>query len=77
MPGFDARTQVATTQQTGKAWKAFQALGVLGMLTCCTLGFLGLNGVAVTEPVWPFLGAVVVFMPLWIFGRLGAWWFHG
>ena len=77
MAGFDARTQVATTQQTSKLWKAIQALGVLGILVCCTLGFLGINGVAVQEPVWPFLAAAAVFVPVWIFGRIGAWWFHG
>jgi hypothetical protein len=70
-----------TTQATGKSWKLTQALGCLSVILGITLVILT---VSLAEPgrrspasqsAIPFL-LIMLGLPAYVFGRLGAWWFH-
>ena len=68
------RTQ--TTESTGKLWKLIQMVGVVGILAGATwfmVGYAGDDGNASAGGM--VLG--VLAAPVWVFGRVGAWWFHG
>ena len=68
---------------TGKGWKAIQALGCLGSLLGVLLFFIGVATFdrAAKEPssVVAALGilCLIVGLPVYLFGRAGAWWSHG
>jgi len=68
---------VQTIEVTGKHWKWLQLVGTVlmlgGFFTFCALPAHGPGGgVLLGTLVVAFLGAVLL---LW--GRLGAWWYHG
>lgn len=69
------------TQRTGKLWKLIQAIGVMGLIVAAVLFFISM-GDATRDPSARQRGATaaaigIVSLPVWLFGRLGAWWFHG
>ncbi|MGP0068629.1 MAG: HIRAN domain-containing protein [Isosphaeraceae bacterium] len=80
--GRRRKRSTVTTQATGKSWKAIQGLGCLGILGGIVLIGIGISMIdrAAKEPspVGVF-GAIclILGLPLYLFGRIGAWWFHG
>lgn len=71
-----------TTQATGKAWKLLKVVGVFAILF--GIAFLIL-AVGMAEPgrrspasqsAIPYV-LIVLGLPAYCFGRVGAWWFHG
>jgi predicted RNA-binding Zn-ribbon protein involved in translation (DUF1610 family) len=77
------------TEATGKKWKFIQLIGAVLML-CGIIFFGGMFGFALLaadtelEPPWFFglmatLGLIglLVGVPCYIVGRVGAWWYHG
>lgn len=62
-------SRIQTVQQTSKIWKAIQVLGVLGMVGGLTAFYM------THEPGCAFTAGACV--PIWIIGRVGAWWYHG
>lgn len=67
---------VVTIQKTGKAWKLMTLIGVLSILAGAVIVTIG-----VVQPAAAMLlpGAMLLAagVPIWIFARMGAWWFHG
>jgi uncharacterized membrane protein HdeD (DUF308 family) len=62
--------KVQTIEATAKRWKLMQLLGVLAIMLGVALMF--------NEPTR--LAAVLLVLigvPMWVFGRVAAWWFHG
>jgi hypothetical protein len=67
-----ART--TTVQQTGKFWKLTKLLGFLGIVAGLVIFFMADNDVSMQR----FGGITAgLSLPVWLFGRAGAWWFHG
>lgn len=68
-----------TTQQTGKLWKGIQGIGCLGAMIGITILFIGIamgkDGGPKTAAIG--MGAMLACVPIYIFGRACAWWFHG
>jgi hypothetical protein len=76
------RRSTVTVEATGKGWKAIQGIGCLGVL-----GGIVLIGIASStidpaakgpSPIGG-IGAMcfLLGLPVYLFGRIGAWWFHG
>ena len=76
-----------TTEATGKGWKFCQLLGALGTIACgawlvvlvvshATSPDVTDSSVAGAASALALLGLLVSFV-VFIFGRIGAWWFHG
>lgn len=70
---------VQTTQSTGKLWKALKLLSIMGL-------FVGALMAVAFPPEHPGassplfgagLAVAVGSLPLYVFARAGAWWFHG
>jgi hypothetical protein len=74
---------VTTVQKTGKFWKGLQALGCLGTIVAMAaiLIAISLMADATVEQKMRFNGimgtVLFVSVPVYLFGRVGAWWFHG
>ena len=76
------KRSTVTTEATGKGWKAIQGLGCLGVLGGIVLMGIGLSMIdrAAKEPSpLGVFGAICLMLglPVYLFGRIGAWWFHG
>lgn len=72
--------KTVTTQATGKKWKLIQLIGtgliVWGIVGCMLIDDKSEEQVKSKETTTACLlvfGGVTVFL----FGRIGAWWFHG
>lgn len=64
------------TEQTGKGWKSIQALGVV--LAAIGWGVLCSGATSGNSSAFGiFLFSGVVGGGLFLFGRIGAWWYHG
>lgn len=68
-----------TTQKTGKAWKGLQSIGCLGCLAgivvICT--GIGLSQSESPRIIAMGLGGIFFGLPIYLFARVGGWWFHG
>lgn len=76
-PGY-----VQTIERTGKTWKAFLLVGWLLLAlgaTTCGWSLLRDPSAAGGPPLLAWMGGAValVGLAIFLFGRLGAWWFHG
>ena len=70
--------RVQTTEQTGKRWKALQLIGLAGILGGAAWGFAAGNMEAQSPEALALPALCVILgLPLWLFARVGAWWFHG
>ncbi len=68
---------IQTIEQTGKLWKFIQLVGVLGVLVGTGMIFVMLlDGCSPAVGAWGTV-AVLLGLPIWAIGRVGAWWFHG
>lgn len=67
MPRMSRRT----IEQTGKGWKALQLLSSLA----CIGGAITLIFAPEHLPIGILL--LVIGIPMFLFARMGAWWFHG
>jgi len=77
-----AEEEVMTIEATSKRWKLIQLIGGAGIvLATISLAFdlkAAVDSPGVTFPLgWFTMGLLVLSVPVWIFGRLGAWWYHG
>jgi hypothetical protein len=66
-------------EQTGKKWKAIQLLGALGAIAGTIVTFRGLapnDDGGQSAPTAGFL-ILVAGLLVFLFGRLGGWWYHG
>lgn len=72
-----------TVEAPGKGWKAIQGVGCLGVIAGMVLFGIGLSTIrAGRDRGDAALGAagmviLLLSLPIWLFGRIGAWWFHG
>ncbi len=70
----------STTRKPSKRWKAVQALGCLGTLTAIALFFVAFSLIQSDRSHLPrplmatMFGLIMVSMPLYWLGRVGAWW---
>jgi hypothetical protein len=68
--------RVQAIEQTGKFWKFIQLASVLLIIISFIFIMIGANSTPKDIPVWSIVG-IVLGLPMFILGRLGAWWFHG
>lgn len=70
--------KIRTTERTGKRWKFLQLIAVLLLITSITWTWSALSAdpKPAEPPAVPILLGVLG-LPLLLFARLGAWWFHG
>lgn len=76
-PGY-----VQTIERTGKNWKALLLLGsllLLGGLTSCGWAMLSDPRALTSPPLLAWIGGSIALtgFVIFLFGRFGAWWFHG
>ena len=66
-------SQIVTTQKTGKFWKLIQTIGFFGIVAAV---FYGMSSDKSDAVAIAFLSCVLS-LGVYIFGRVGGWWFHG
>lgn len=73
---------VQTIEKTGKLWKAVRVAASLTLLTGLTI-YAGMwvmsadpNFESTAVRSWPLIIAGMS-VPVYVVGRIGAWWFHG
>ncbi len=76
------RQRVQTTERTGKSWKLLMILGGLGLIVsligCFVAASERTNGPETSNDDGAVWGLVfVASLLMYVFARLGAWWYHG
>ena len=67
-----------TIEATGKLWKLIQLVGTIGILTAVSIGIAAcfVDDVG-SQATGIGVASLILSLPCYVVGRVGAWWFHG
>ncbi|QDT76016.1 hypothetical protein [Lacipirellula limnantheis] len=82
LPVAATEAEVLTIEATSKKWKLIQLIGGAGIVVA-TISLAFDLRTAVGDPTvnfplgWFTMGLLILSIPVYVIGRVGAWWYHG